>query len=296
MKAFVTGGAGFIGSHVAELLLKEGWEVVVFDNLSTGKEENIPRGAEFIKGDITDFVSLADATENIDVIFHLAALLQIQLSVEEPLITHAHNVDGTINVFEAARKNKVSRVIFSSSCAVYGDQSAMPLVEDMNPFPLSPYALHKYIGELYARLYGELYGLTIVPLRYFNVYGPRQNPTGSYAGAIAKFISLKKGNKPYVIFGDGSQSRDFVHVSDVARANFQAATSEKVKNADSINICTHTETDILKIAKLIGGQYSHAPGRPGEMQRAVGSYEKAKKVLDWEPTISIEDGIASLLS
>ena len=260
-KVLVTGGAGFIGSYVVRELLKQGYEVSVLDNLSAGKKENIPAEVTFYNLDIRNLADIKPVFVGMTYVFHLAAIPSVQYSIENPLETNAVNVDGTLNVLIAAKDAGVKRVIYSASCAAYGDAESLPVTEAESIKPKSPYALQKYIGELYLKSFADLYAIETVSLRYFNVYGFGQSSTGAYASVIAKFLSLKMQNQALTIFGDGNQTRDFVHVSDVARANVAAAVSEKVGKGESINIGTGKKSSVKEIAKIIGGEITYLPAR-----------------------------------
>src|SRR3989344_2668237 len=222
-KAVVIGGAGFIGSHLADRLIQSGFDVHVIDNLSGGKRENVNRKAKLHIADICDIKSIKSIIKGAKYVFHLAALPRVQFSIEHPIETHEANVNGTLNVLVASVEGKVGRVIYSASSSAYGDQKIFPLKEDMRANPKSPYGVQKYIGELLCRVWSEVYGLETVSLRYFNVYGPRLNPDGAYALVIGKFLKQWKEGLPQTITGDGKQTRDFTHVEDVVRANILAA-------------------------------------------------------------------------
>lgn len=278
MKAAVTGSKGFIGTHLCEALHHKGWEVVGID---------IKNGI-----DIRDGAALDTAFRDVDYVFHLAALPRVQYSIDYPEVTHEVNVSGTLNVFLAARNAKVKKVIYSASSSAYGDQDTMPLTENMRARPKSPYALHKYLGEHYAKIFAEVYGLPTVSLRYFNVYGPGADPNGAYAQVVPKFIQMHLEDKPLTIAGDGTQTRDLVHVRDVVRANILAAQSE-VSRGEVINIGTGKNTSIQKIAELIGGPIEYVEARL-EPHDTLADIALAKKILNWEPTISLEEGIAEL--
>ena len=226
-------------------------------------------------------------------VFHLAALPRVQYSIEHPVETHEVNVTGTQNVLIAARECGVKRVVYSASSSAYGDQKVMPLVETMTPNPKSPYGLHKYVGEVYARVWSEIYGLETVSLRYFNVYGPRINPDGAYPLAIGKFFKLRRTGKPLTIWGDGTQTRDFTHVRDVVRANLLAAESPKVGKGEVINIGAGRNFSINDVAKLIGGSIVHEPARL-EPHDTLADNSLAKKLLGWKPEVTLEEGIAEL--
>src|SRR3989344_652536 len=222
MKIIVTGGAGFLGSHIVDALVENGYEVHVVDNLSAGKKENVNRKAVLHVADIRDKEKLISLFKDAKYVFHEAALPQVQYSIENPIETHEINVGGTLNVLEASRINNVKKVIFASSSAVYGDQDILPITERMEVNPLSQYGAQKYIGEVYMKLYAQIYRIETVSLRYFNVYGPRQSAGGAYACAIPKFLEFRQKNQPLCITGDGEQTRDFVNVKDIVSANILA--------------------------------------------------------------------------
>jgi len=291
MKILVTGGAGFIGSNLVDRLIDEGYKVFVIDNLPSGKKENLNKKAIFYKADICNLNKILPLFKGIDYIFHLAANPKLIFSVENPIESHKINVDGTLNVLYASYKNKVKRLIFASSSAVYGDIKKLPLREDMKPNPISPYGLHKLIGEYYCKLFSNIYNLETVCLRYFNVYGPKMDPEGPYALVIGKFLKLKKENKPLTIYGDGKQTRDFIYVDDVAKANILAMKSKKVGKGEVINICSGKNYSINYIAKLIGGKKIYLPARKGEMKHTLGDNSLAKKLLGWKPKVNLEEGI-----
>jgi nucleoside-diphosphate-sugar epimerase len=255
------------------------------------KKENLNKKAIFYKADICHLEKILPLFKGIDYVFHLAANPRVIFSVENPIESHKVNVDGTLNVLYASYKNKVKRLIFASSSAVYGDIKKLPLKENMTPNPVSPYGLHKLIGEYYCKLFSNLYNLGTVRLRYFNVYGPRMDPNGPYALVIGKFLKLKKENKPLTIYGDGKQTRDFVYVDDVVKANILAMKSKKVGSGEIINICSGKNYSINYITKLIGGKKVYLPARKGEMKHALGDNSLAKKILRWKPEISLEEGI-----
>ena len=252
MKYIVTGGAGFIGSHVVDAIAPEN-EVVVIDNFSSGKPENLdvfPDNVHVIRGSINDLSLLKKVFKGADGIFHLAAIASVAGSVDNPLATHETNLTGTLNVLIAARESKVRRVVFSSSSAVYGNEPTLPKREDMPPFPLSPYAVTKLASEYYCKVFSELYGVKTVSLRYFNVFGPRQDPEGEYAAVIPKFITSMLNNKAPVIFGDGTQTRDFVYVKDVVRANLLAMQSSAT---GTFNIGSGNGTNLNTLVNCIAG-------------------------------------------
>ena len=294
MKIVVTGGAGFIGSHLVDALVERGFKVHVIDNLSGGKKENVNKKAVLHIADIRNLKEIKPIIRGADYVFHLAALPRVQYSIENPEETHDVNVSGTLNVLLAAKDGGVKRVIYSASSSAYGDQKRMPLLENMPAAPKSPYGLQKYIGELYCRLFSEVYGLPTVSLRYFNVYGPRFNPEGPYALVIGKFILQRKLGQPLTITGDGKQTRDFTHVSDVVLANLLAMESKKVGHGEVMNIGAGSNTTINKLAKLIGGQSKHIAFRL-EPQNTLAGTLLAFKLLGWKPQIKTENGIKQLL-
>ncbi len=294
----ITGGAGFIGANLVKKLLEDGHLVKIVDNFVGGKkEERIHKGAEYIEGDIRDLDLLVREMKGVDGVFHMAALPRVVYSVEHPQETHDVNVNGTLNVLLAARDAGVKRIVFSSSSSTYGDQpkEKYPLKEDeIIKKPLAPYALHKFIGEHYCRVFSELYGLKTVSLIYFNVYGPFCDPDGAYALVIGRFLKLRKLNQPLTVRGDGEYYRDYTHVDDVVRANILAMTKESVGSGETINIGNNHPYSVNTLATLIGGERVSVDPIPGEARFAQADITKAKKLLDWEPTISLEDGIAEL--
>ena len=290
MKIIVTGGAGFIGSHIADRLVADGYEVHIVDNLSAGKKENINSKAIFHNVDIRDYDKLLPVFKDAKYVFHEAAFPQVQYSIENPVETNEINVRGTLNVLEASRINKVKRVIFASSSAVYGNQEVLPITENMQTNPLSPYGAQKYIGEVYMKLYSEIYGIETVSLRYFNVYGLRQSSSGAYASVIAKFIDFKKNSKAMTITGDGEQTRSFVHVSDVVKANINAMRSDNVGKGEVVNIGTNEMHSVNQIAKLLGGKFVYIDPRI-EIRATLADIKKAKELLDWEPNIKLGDAL-----
>lgn len=294
-KIVVTGGAGFIGSHVVDALINEGNEVHIVDNLSAGSRENVNPHATLHVEDIRDLGALRKIIAGAKYVFHLAAIPRVQYTIENPLESHDVNVNGTLNVLLAAKEGGVQRVVFAASSAAYGDQSIMPITENMSPLPKSPYGLQKLTGELYGELFSRIYDLPTVSLRYFNVYGPRMNPEGAYALVMTYFKKLRKEGKPLTITGDGTQTRDFVHVEDVVRATLLAAQSNTVGKGEVINIGAGKNNclSVNKIAEIIGGPVEYIPARL-EPHDTLADISKAKKLLGWEPVISIEEGLKKL--
>ena len=299
MRCVVTGGCGFIGSHIVDALLRDGCEVAVLDDLSTGNLEYLNPAAELVEGSVADGELVRSATEGATWVFHLAALPRVQQSVDDPIGTHAINVNGTLNVLQAARENGVERVVVSSSSSVYGDQTTHLMTEDLPPNPMSPYGLHKLIGEQYADLFATLFGVQVVSLRYFNVYGPRQSAEGAYALVIPHFLRLRDEGKPLTIYGDGCQTRDYVHIEDVVRANMNAASSElPVGRAVALNVGSGEETSVNEIAEMVGGEVEHIIPNPRgafEELRKCADTSRAKSVISWEPGIRLAEGIQSVL-
>jgi len=293
--ALVTGGAGFIGSHIAEELSRKGFSVRILDNFSTGKKENLEGiKAELIKGDIRDFSTVKKAMKDIDYVFHEGAFVYVTKSIEDPLLTNEINVSGTLNVLVAARDSGCKKTVFASSSSVYGNTGKVPIKETFPLNPASPYAVTKMVGEQYCRVFYENYGLESVCLRYFNVYGPRQDPNSEYAAVIPKFIHLIKQNKPPVIFGDGNQTRDFIFVKDVVQAN---TLSMKFKGFGIFNVGSGTSITINELAEKIGYTLNkkikpvHAESRKGDVRDSLSDIENAKKMLGLKPAYSIESGL-----
>ena len=292
-KIVVTGGAGFIGSNLVDALVGEGFDVHVIDNLSNGKRENVNKKAKFYIKDIIDLKSIQPIVNGSQYVFHLAALPRVQYSIENPVESDTANVRGTLNVLVASKNAGVKRVIYSASSSVYGDQKKLPLKETMTPAPKSPYGLQKYIGELYCKTWSEVYGLPTVCLRYFNVYGPRQNAEGAYALVIATFFKQLANGSPMTITGNGKQTRDFTSVHDIVKANLLAMKSNKVGNGESINVGAGENQSINKIADIIGGPRKHILARL-EPRDTLADNTLAMKLLGWKPEVNINDGIEEL--
>jgi UDP-glucose 4-epimerase len=302
-KAVVTGGAGFIGSHLAEELVSEGYHVIIFDDLSTGKVENIEtllknKSAEFIQGGITDYPRLQKVFDGAAYVFHHAACKSIAGSIADPLSVNETNIEGTLKVLMAARDCGVRKVIFASSSSVYGNTATIPQNEDMPPSPLSPYAVTKLTGEHYGTIFRQIYGLSTVCLRYFNVYGPRQDVYSPYAAVIPTFIQKVSQNLPPVIFGDGEQSRDFVFVRDVVRANILAArnNAEGVYNVGSGYSVTINQL-VATILQLMGKDLKpvHEDTKPGEVSQSLADIKKASG-FGYKPRWSLKDGMAETVA
>jgi UDP-glucose 4-epimerase len=304
MKYLVTGGAGFIGSHIVHTLLEQGNSIRVLDNFSTGKRENLDglrqrfnrERFEILEGDLRDASCVVEAVRGVEVIFHEAAFVSVPQSIEEPQTCFDVNITGTSRLFDAARAAGVRRAVVASSAAIYGESDALPLVEETLPQPLSPYAVSKRVKEMYAELFTGSFGLEVVALRYFNVYGPRQRPDSMYAAAVPIFARRLLDGKPVTVFGDGGQTRDLVNVHDVVRANLIA--SEHPQAAGKIfNICTGIETRLLDLLDVMYELIPNVPPpqfaapRAGDIYRSVGSPRKALDVLGFRAEISLVDGL-----
>ena len=298
MKHVVTGGCGFIGSHLVDHLVDLGHEVVVFDDLSTSEDRVINPYATLVEGSITDLELVTSAIEGVDCVFHTAAWARVPRSVDDPVGTHEVNVNGTLNVLQAAREKGVGRVVYSSSSSVYGDQETHLMREDMTPNPMSPYALHKLIGEQYGSMFARLFGMRVVSLRYFNVYGPGQTAGGAYDLVIPHFLKLRAEGRPLTIYGDGHQTRSYTHVSDVVRANVLAASADLPAGENTVlNIGSAEETSVNEIAAIIGGEVEHIiPNPRGEFEelRKSADSSKAKAMIGWKPRITPSAGIRAV--
>jgi nucleoside-diphosphate-sugar epimerase len=296
MKVAVTGGAGFIGSNLVDLLVERGHDVLVVDNLATGDRHNLNPAAPLVEIDVAvDSEGLTTALHGREVVFHTVALPRIARSIEDPIGTHDTNVTGTLRVLKAAVDAGVRRVVYSSSSSVYGDQPTLPLTEDMPPNPLNPYACQKYMGEVYTRNFQRTFGLETVVLRYFNVYGPRQVMEGAYKLVIGIFMEQRLQGKPLTIHGDGEQTRDFTWVGDVARANMLAGEANTVGAGEIINVGSGRETTVNRIAELIGGPAVHTEPRGFDERFKRASVERGHQLLGWQPTVHIEEGVRRLM-
>ncbi|MBI4994111.1 NAD-dependent epimerase/dehydratase family protein [Candidatus Peregrinibacteria bacterium] len=293
MKCLVTGGAGFIGSHVADILCKEGAQVLILDNLSTGNRENVNPKCEFYSADITQYEQIEPLFKGVDFVFHLAALPRIQPSFEDPILHEQVNVIGAINCFLAAKKCGAKKFVLSSSSACYGNTNELPTTERAPINCLSPYALQKYSAEQYCLILGERFNVPVVALRYFNVYGSRsfnqENPFNAYTSVIGIFHNQKNRGEKLTITGDGEQQRDFIHVYDVANVNLKAALSD-VKN-DVFNIGCGKSYSVNDIAKLFMQEVVYSPERKGEARITLADISKAKNILKWQPSINLEQGL-----
>jgi len=295
----VTGGAGFIGSHIVERLIELGHAVRVLDNFSTGRRENLETlegRYELLEDDLRDIGAVRKAVRDATVVFHQAALASVPRSVDDPVTSNDVNAGGTLNVLVASRDAGVRRVVYASSSSVYGDTPELPKREDMCPRPESPYAVSKLTAEHYCRVFSSLYGLECVPLRYFNVFGPRQDPNSQYAAVVPLFVTCLLGGSPPVIYGDGEQSRDFTYVANVVDANIAAATSS-AGTGEVINIAcgsTFTVNELFrKLQDLIGASIEprHVEPRPGDIRHSYADVGKAERVLGFAPKVSFEEGL-----
>jgi len=295
----VTGAAGFIGSHIAEALVNQGERVKVLDNFVTGKRENLAPfldQIELVEGDLRNPSDVSRAVEGVEIVFHEGALPSVPKSVEDPVGSNESNITGTLNLLMAARDAGVRRVVYAASSSAYGDSPTLPKEETMTPAPLSPYATQKYVGELYCRNFYDLFGLETVALRYFNVFGPRQDPMSQYAAVIPKFITALAEGKPPTIYGDGEQSRDFTYVENVVRANLLAARAEGIAGQMMNFACgeRYTLNEILaKLQKIMKTDIKpiFADSRPGDVKHSLADIRKSRELLGYTPHVSLEEGL-----
>ena len=301
-KVLITGGAGFIGSHLTDRLLDAGLEVRVLDNLSTGKRKNLPANSslEFIEGDIRDAQTVNRCVEGVAAVVHLAAVASVQASIDQPMETHRTNFDGTLNLLEAARVRGVKRLLYASSAAIYGDAATVPVSEATVPSPLSPYAVDKLSGEYYLRYYFTQFGLATTAFRFFNIYGPRQDPASPYSGVISIFVDRMRRDQPVTVFGEGSQTRDFFYVADLAELLARAVRgSEGVGGV--FNVGTGTRHSLLQLLsqleKLSGKRIekNHAPPRPGDIQHSCADVSRLKRIFGSLPVTPFDEGLKKLL-
>ena len=297
MKAIVTGGAGFIGSHMVDLLVKENFEVLVIDNLINGRVENINKSSnvKFLKADISDYsVSFDEYFEDADYVFHFAAMADIVPSINNPLLYHKANVDGTINILEAAKKSKnLKKFVYAASSSCYGIPDTYPTLENSPINPEYPYAHTKRIGEEYVLHWGQVYKLPVVSMRFFNVYGLRHRTSGTYGAVFGVFLAQLLNNKPLTIVGDGEQTRDFTFVTDVVDACYIAAKSD-ITN-EIFNVGSDNTYSVNYLVELLGGEKVYIPKRPGEPDCTYADISKIKKMLNWAPKVSFEEGVKIML-
>ncbi len=297
-KVLITGGVGFIGSHTVDLFLARGCEVVVIDNFSTGNPDNLAHlqgrsDLTIIQADINDREKTRSAYVDTDWVIHLAALADIVPSIERPEAYHRSNVDGTFTVLELAKEAGIKRFVYAASSSCYGIPDFYPTPESAPARPQYPYALTKYLGEQYALHWGQVYGLPVVSLRFFNVYGPRSRTTGTYGAVFGVFLAQKLNHQPYTVVGDGTQSRDFTYVTDIARAVWAAACSD-VKQ-EVMNVGSGGHYTVNQLTKLLGGDVVHIPKRPGEPEITFADTTRIHGLLEWQPKVSFEQGVASVL-
>ncbi len=294
----VTGGAGFIGSNVAEGLLRRGDRVRVFDDFSTGRRENLAGfdGIEVVEGDLRNADQVRHAVAGVEGVFHQAALRSVPRSVDDPVSTNDVNVGGTLNLLMACREAGIRRVVYASSSSAYGDDPTLPKVESLPAKPISPYAVSKLAAEHYCRTFAQLYGLETVSLRYFNVFGPRQNPESKYSAVIPRFLQLALAREPLEIHGDGEQSRDFTYIDNVVQGNLRAMDTPGV-SGEVFNIACGTRYSLLTIADAIGAFLGrelprrHTPPRPGDVKHTLADVSKAERLLGYRPEVDFADGI-----
>ena len=301
MKALVTGGAGFIGSHIVDRLLNDGHEVIVLDDFSTGHRSNLADHEKLtiVEGDISHSETVKQCMQGIDWVFHKAAVASVPKTVNDPVGSSAVNYQGTLHLLEAARNNNVKRFVFASSAALYGDEPTLPKVESMCPVTLSPYAVDKLASEFACGMYTKLYGLETVCLRYFNVYGPRQDPSSPYSGVISIFTNKLKNKETPTIFGDGEQTRDFVFVKDVVEANMKAVTIQGCEG-EFFNIATANKITLNDLLKILSDIYNvefnvnYGEVRQGDIKESYAVIDKAISILKWNPSVELNDGLKLL--
>lgn len=299
MHFLVTGGAGFIGSNLVEGLLSKGYAVRVLDNLSTGRRDNLMESAnkiEFIEGDIRSYHIVREAMEGVDVVLHQAALPSVPRSVHDPITSNDVNVMGSLNVLHAAKEARVRRVVYASSSSVYGDTPELPKHEGMSPNPLSPYAVSKFAAEQYCRVFALVYGLETVSLRYFNVFGPRQDPGSQYSAVIPKFITAMLNNSQPIIYGDGEQTRDFTYVANVVQSNILAATAS-CESGIAMNCACHGRVSlnelVMKINQILGRDIRpiYKDPRKGDIKHSFAAIDRAKKAIGYTPSVEFDSGL-----
>jgi nucleoside-diphosphate-sugar epimerase len=299
MRYLVTGGAGFIGSNTVDELVRRGHGVVVLDDLSSGKEDNLAEVRSkitFMKGSITDIEAVQKAMVQADYVIHLAARTSVPRSVKDPVDTNRINVDGTLNVLVAARDNKVKRVVFAASSSAYGDTPTLPKSEDMQPVPISPYGVSKYVGELYAQTFGRCYGLENVCLRYFNIFGPRQDPDSPYSGVLSRFSAAFLDSTPPVVFGDGEQTRDFTYVDNAVLANTLACEAPSASGR-TFNVGTGHAVSLNQVLQMLQKasgktlETKYEPSREGDIRDSLADIRLAKEFLGYEPAVLFEEGL-----
>jgi UDP-glucose 4-epimerase len=299
----VTGGAGFIGSHIAEELVAKGFFVRILDNFLTGKEENIAPfldDVELVRGDIRDLALCREAVRDVNYVLHQAALPSVPCSVEDPLLTNAINIEGTLNILLASKEASVKKVVFASSSSIYGDDERLPKQEGFEGKPLSPYAITKLAGEKYCQVFSQIYKLPTICLRYFNVFGPRQDPFSQYAAVVPNFITRLLRDDAPIIYGNGEQSRDFTYVANVVDANLQATHASDV-SGQTLNLGTGVQTSVNDLAKTLMElvkkdiKPKHEEERPGDVKHSFADISSARALLDYTPRVSLEEGLSRTL-
>ena len=300
MRYLVTGGAGFIGSNTVDELVRRGHSVVVLDDFSSGKEDNLAEVRNkitFIRGSITDIEVVRKAMHEAEYVLHLAARTSVPRSVKDPIETNKINIDGTLNVLVAAKELKVKRVVFAASSSAYGETPTLPKVETMQPEPISPYGVTKYVGELYGQTFGRCYGLENVALRYFNIFGPRQDPSSPYSGVLAKFCSAFLEDAQPVVFGDGEQTRDFTYVENAVQANLLACEAPSV-SGKVFNVGVGGRVSLNEVVRVLGKisgktlETKYEPPRDGDIRDSQADITQAKELLGYEPQVSFEEGLS----
>jgi UDP-glucose 4-epimerase len=298
-RVLVTGGAGFIGSHIVRRLCGDGQKVRVADNLSTGKEERLKAlgpSIEFMRVDLADAAAADAVVKGMNYVVHQAAVPSVQRSVQDPVGTNRSNVTATLNLLESCRKRKVRRFVYAASSSAYGDTEVLPKREDMTPHPLSPYALQKLVGERYCKLYSDLFGLETVSLRYFNVFGPSQDPTSEYSAVIPKFATRLLAGKPLTVYGDGEQSRDFTYVDDVVEANLLALKAPRAVGM-VLNVGCNNRITLKQLIRLleeilnVRAEVKYLPARPGDVRHSLAGIELAREYLGYEPQVTVKEGL-----
>lgn len=304
-KVLVTGGAGFIGSNLAEELIKQGAKVSIIDNLSTGFRENLEEISgdfEFVEGDLNDTAAVQTALQNVEIVFHQAALPSVPRSVENPVATHEACVNATLNLLLQAKNAGVKRVIYAASSSAYGNTEVLPKVETMIPAPLSPYAAAKLMGEYYCQVFSRVYNLETISLRYFNVFGPRQNPSSQYSGVISRFVDALMGDKTPVIYGDGETSRDFTYIANVVNANIKAA--QTTKGVGEVMNCANGEritlNELLNVLKNITGKQdvnaAYEPERAGDVKHSQADNQRVVECVGYEKLVGLEEGLIKTIN
>jgi len=298
MRCIVTGGVGFIGSHLVNRLLSDGHDVTVLDNLSSGRLDHLSHhrdhaGLRIVQADVVDIDSIQPSFQGVDWVFHLAALADIVPSIQRPLEYHRANVDGTVSVLEASRSAGVGRFVYIASSSCYGLPDVYPTAETAPARPQYPYALTKYLGEQYALHWEQVYGVPVVSLRLFNVYGPRSRTSGTYGAVFGVFLAQKLAGHPFTVVGDGTQTRDFTYVSDIVDACVMAAESDLA--GETMNVGSGQTQSVNRLVELLGGDVTHIPRRPGEPECTLADISKVRRLLGWEPRVSFEEGVQNVL-